>query len=121
MDLMWPHLQKIIFFVLTKTGCGIFEDYVKMYLRRGLVTAIRADLLKSIMSAPINLFFDVVPTSTIHTKYNGDVNVVMHVTDEVVSICSDLIGLGTTCVLIARTDLWILLIIALFVVYIYYI
>lgn len=119
MDKMTGHVQKVVFFVLAKTGSGILEDFAKLYLQRGLVTAIRADLLRSIMSAPVNLFFDIVPTATIHTKYNGDVQIVSGVTDQVLSLCSQLIGLGTTCLLIAQTDPWILLIIAGFAVYVY--
>ena len=65
---------------------------------------IRESILTKIMRAPVNLFFDVTPTSTIMGKFNGDMHMIRHITWRAIHLSNQWIDLFSTFYLLYTND-----------------
>jgi ABC-type multidrug transport system fused ATPase/permease subunit len=110
----------VIFYVLLSLFLSIFEEYIKNLLQRSMMATVKQDLLESVMKAPVNTFFDLVPTSKIQGKVNGDVWCIVGLFWWATWAISEMVRTGTTVVLIARTDSSILIALLCMLVYLYH-
>ena len=85
-----------------------------------MVSTIKHDLLQSVMQAPVNTFFDLVPVSKIQGKLNGDVWCISGLFWWSTWIVSEFVRTVTTVYLIAKTDYTVLLALMIMSVYLYY-
>ena len=65
MDQVLQHTRSVVGYVLLLLGMRIVEQYIKDEIQRRMVRTIKHDLLQSVMQAPVNTFFDLVPVSKI--------------------------------------------------------
>jgi uncharacterized membrane protein len=65
MDQVLQHTRSVVGYVLLLLGMRIVEQYIKDEIQRRMVRTIKYDLLQSVMQAPVNTFFDLVPVSKI--------------------------------------------------------
>ena len=65
MDQVLQHTRSVVGYVLLLLGMRIVEQYIKDDIQRRMVRTIKHDLLQSVMQAPVNTFFDLVPVSKI--------------------------------------------------------
>ena len=97
----------------------IVEQYTKDEIQRRMIRTIKHDLLDSVMRAPVNTFFDLVPVSKIQGKLNGDVYSIIGLFWWSTWVISEFVRTGTTIYLIAKTDYTVLLALLIMTVYLY--
>jgi hypothetical protein len=66
--LMMSHTFQVIIYVIIQLLANIVEDFLKSSIRRRMMATVKQDLLRSVLNAPVNLFFDLMPTSKINGK-----------------------------------------------------
>jgi hypothetical protein len=86
-----------------------------------MMATVKQDLLKSVLMAPVNLFFDLMPTSKIQGKLQGDIWCIEGLFWFCTWMISELISINTTIMLIAQQDPTALLYLVIAAVYGYFI
>lgn len=86
-----------------------------------MMATVKQDLLKSVLNAPVNLFFDLMPTSKIQGKLQGDIWCIEGLFWFCTWMISEFISISTTIMLIAQQDPTALLYLSIAAVYGYYV
>lgn len=91
--------------------CQITKEFIKKKLINKTLEQVHTDVLKSILNAPVNLFFDVTPNGSIMSRFTEDMDVIEHVVHCFMHICSVSIDMAFMFILIFKQCLWAILVI----------
>lgn len=72
---------------------------------------VHTDVLKSIMNAPVNTFFDVTPNGSIMKRFSDDMNVIEHIVHCFMHCCSLSVDITYMFILICYQNVWALLVV----------
>lgn len=101
------------------------SQIVKEFIMRRLINKtlehVHTDVLKSILNAPVNLFFDVTPNGSIMSRFSEDMNVIEHIIHCFMHCCSISIDIAYMFILICQQNLWATVVIPLLFGYAKYI
>ena len=75
-DKFWAQVFKILVVVFFQAVSQIIKEWLKMILTEKTMMNVHNDVLKSIINAPVNLFFDVTPNGSIMKRFTEDMGVV---------------------------------------------
>jgi len=71
------------------------------------------DVVRSIMNAPVNSFFDITPKGSIMSRFSEDMNVIEDIMSSAMFCCIILIDVITTFYLICHQNIWAIVVIPL--------
>jgi ABC-type multidrug transport system fused ATPase/permease subunit len=100
--MMMSHTIQVLIYVVVQLLVNIVEDHLKSTIRRRMMATVKQDLLRSVLNAPVNLFFDLMPTSKIQGKLQGDIWCIEGLFWFCTWMISEFISINTTIMLIAQ-------------------
>lgn len=91
----------------------IFKEYIMGNLIKKTLEQVHNDVLKSILNAPVNLFFDVTPNGMIMSRFSEDMNVVEDIIHCFMCCCSITIDITYMFILICQQNMWAIMVVPL--------
>lgn len=119
MEAVFMHTWKVIFYLIFTMFLNYLEHFFKESIHKEMMTTVKEDLLKSVIQAPVNTFYDLVPVSKIQRKLDGDVHCIIHLFWWCTWIIEEFVRTGTTVILITQADYSVLLALVLASIYLY--
>ena len=104
-------LNKLLYFEAYFIISQIFSKFVKLLFTFAIGIQFFRDMLKRLMFAPVNIYFDITPSGVILNRFSKDFRIVeINLTHSVTTQIGTLLGIITHIALAAYNFIWILLI-----------
>lgn len=109
----WGHVYKIVTVVFFQAVSQIVKEFIMNRLINRTLEQVHNDVLKSILNAPVNLFFDVTPNGMIMSRFSEDMNVIEHIIHCFMHCCSITIDITYMFILICQQNIWATIVVPL--------